>query len=154
MIIAHETWRERGPRVCYEVLANFGMLTACIFGWGSISTARATKHETVSYGSTIKQRGRSVRKIPKQSLSLSSPLLFLFHLSSSGSPTFSNYYSHLSIAMRFTFALLAIPALVAAAPAGKRCTGTISSLNDVAAAQKCTTVSAPPPRLVPRVARS
>ncbi|KAF8596697.1 endo-polygalacturonase PG2 [Ceratobasidium sp. AG-I] len=43
--------------------------------------------------------------------------------------------------MRFTFALLAIPALVAAAPAGKRCTGTIASLNDVAAAQKCTTIN-------------
>lgn len=43
--------------------------------------------------------------------------------------------------MRFAFALAAIPALVAAAPAGKRCTGTISSLEDVAAAVKCTTVS-------------
>ncbi|KAF8600039.1 hypothetical protein BDV93DRAFT_546613 [Ceratobasidium sp. AG-I] len=43
--------------------------------------------------------------------------------------------------MRFTFALLAIPALVAAAPTGKRCTGTIASLNDVAAAQKCTTIN-------------
>ncbi|KAF8752868.1 Glycoside hydrolase, family 28 [Rhizoctonia solani] len=43
--------------------------------------------------------------------------------------------------MRFSLALVALPvALVAAAPAGKRCTGTISSLNDVAAAQKCTTI--------------
>ncbi|KAG8731974.1 hypothetical protein FRC11_001292 [Ceratobasidium sp. 423] len=44
--------------------------------------------------------------------------------------------------MRFSLALIALPvALVAAAPAGKRCTGTISSLNDVAAAQKCTTIN-------------
>ncbi|CCO28778.1 polygalacturonase [Rhizoctonia solani AG-1 IB] len=44
--------------------------------------------------------------------------------------------------MRFSIALFALPlALVAAAPAGKRCTGTISSLDDVAAAQKCTTIN-------------
>ncbi|CAE6453884.1 unnamed protein product, partial [Rhizoctonia solani] len=44
--------------------------------------------------------------------------------------------------MRFSFALAALPvALVAAAPSGKRCTGTISSLNDVTAAQKCTTIN-------------
>ncbi|KAH7333872.1 endo-polygalacturonase PG2 [Rhizoctonia solani] len=44
--------------------------------------------------------------------------------------------------MRFSLAFFALPvALVAAAPAGKRCTGTISSLNDVAAAQKCTTIN-------------
>nr|ABH12113.1 endo-polygalacturonase [Thanatephorus cucumeris] len=45
--------------------------------------------------------------------------------------------------MRFSLGFLAtLPiALVAASPAGKRCTGTISSLNDVAAAQKCTTIN-------------
>ncbi|KAG8743870.1 hypothetical protein FRC11_013701 [Ceratobasidium sp. 423] len=44
--------------------------------------------------------------------------------------------------MRFSLALAALPvALVAAAPSGKRCTGTISSLNDVTAAQKCTTIN-------------
>ena len=49
----------------------------------------------------------------------------------------------LSSNMRFSIALAALPvALVAASPAGKRCTGTISSLDDVTAAQKCTTVSA------------
>ncbi|CAE6468738.1 unnamed protein product [Rhizoctonia solani] len=44
--------------------------------------------------------------------------------------------------MRFSLAIAALPvALVAASPAGKRCTGTISSLDDVAAAQKCTTIN-------------
>ncbi|KAB5591743.1 Polygalacturonase [Ceratobasidium theobromae] len=44
--------------------------------------------------------------------------------------------------MRFALALIALPAiLVSAAPVGKRCTGTISSLNDVSAAQKCTTIN-------------
>ncbi|QRW22837.1 polygalacturonase [Rhizoctonia solani] len=44
--------------------------------------------------------------------------------------------------MRFSLALATLPvALVAAVPTGKRCTGTISSLNDVAAAQKCTTIN-------------
>ncbi|KDN42234.1 hypothetical protein RSAG8_06901, partial [Rhizoctonia solani AG-8 WAC10335] len=44
--------------------------------------------------------------------------------------------------MRFYLALIALPvALVAATPVGKRCTGTISSLNDVANAQKCTTIN-------------
>ncbi|KAB5588849.1 Endo-polygalacturonase PG1 [Ceratobasidium theobromae] len=44
--------------------------------------------------------------------------------------------------MRFALALAALPAiLVSAAPAGKRCTGTISSLDDVSAAQKCTTIN-------------
>ncbi|CAE6441762.1 unnamed protein product [Rhizoctonia solani] len=44
--------------------------------------------------------------------------------------------------MRFSLALSVLPAaLVAAVPSGKRCTGTISSLNDVAAAQKCTTIN-------------
>ncbi|CAE7230868.1 unnamed protein product [Rhizoctonia solani] len=44
--------------------------------------------------------------------------------------------------MRFSLALAALPvALVAASPAGRRCTGTISSLDDVTAAQKCTTIN-------------
>ncbi|CUA67313.1 polygalacturonase [Rhizoctonia solani] len=44
--------------------------------------------------------------------------------------------------MRFSLALVTLPvALVAASPSGKRCVGTISSLNDVAAAQKCTTIN-------------
>ncbi|KAF8747912.1 Glycosyl hydrolases family 28 [Rhizoctonia solani] len=43
--------------------------------------------------------------------------------------------------MRFSLALATLPvALVAAVPTGKRCTGTISSLND-AAPQKCTTIN-------------
>ncbi|GAB1522043.1 hypothetical protein RhiTH_005147 [Rhizoctonia solani] len=44
--------------------------------------------------------------------------------------------------MRYSLALFTLPvALVAATPAGKRCTGTISSLDDVAAAEKCTTIN-------------
>ncbi|CAE6353070.1 unnamed protein product [Rhizoctonia solani] len=44
--------------------------------------------------------------------------------------------------MRFSIALATLPAaLVAATPAGKRCAGTISSLDDVAAAQKCATIN-------------
>ncbi|CAE6444666.1 unnamed protein product [Rhizoctonia solani] len=44
--------------------------------------------------------------------------------------------------MRFSLAFATLPAaLVVATPAGKRCTGAISSLNDVAAAQKCTTIN-------------
>ncbi|CAE6421327.1 unnamed protein product [Rhizoctonia solani] len=44
--------------------------------------------------------------------------------------------------MRFSLALITLPvALVAASPSEKRCIGTISSLNDVAAAQKCTTIN-------------
>ncbi|CAE6431739.1 unnamed protein product, partial [Rhizoctonia solani] len=57
--------------------------------------------------------------------------------------------------MRFSLALFVLPvALVAAAPAGKRCTGTISSLNDVAAAQKSTSthLPSPPARPLPSLA--
>ncbi|KAH7313998.1 pectin lyase fold/virulence factor [Rhizoctonia solani] len=44
--------------------------------------------------------------------------------------------------MRFSLALATLPvALVTASPAGKRCTGNISSLNDIAAAEKCTTIN-------------
>ncbi|CAE6457215.1 unnamed protein product [Rhizoctonia solani] len=44
--------------------------------------------------------------------------------------------------MRFSLALATLPAaLVAATPVVKRCTGTISSLDDVAAAQKCATIN-------------